>query len=109
VSNNELFMDNMPLGDYMFEITDDCGFTQDVNVSIIPPQGIEPDVDQHPGCLEGEGSVHIINGAGQGISVAVITDAPAAFTETLPFDVVSNLEAGSLYMNSLPEGDIIFN
>lgn len=108
VSNGELFMEDMPLGDYVFEITDDCGFTQDVNVSIVPPQGIEPDVDQHPGCLEGEGSVHIVNGAGQGIATAVITDAPAAFAETLPFDLAPYLDGGSIYMNSLPQGDYTF-
>ena len=107
-NSNELFMDNMPLGDYLFEITDSCGFVQLVDVSIIPPQGIEPEVEQRPGCLEGEGSVRITNAAGQGITTVVITAAPGAFTETLPYDVTFNINGGAFYMNSLPEGDYTF-
>lgn len=101
----------VPFGNYVFYIVDSCGDTHTHPVTLQPSAG-EPGVTviPRPGCNEGEGSVRVFSSSGLYFAGAVITGAPATYTELLPQDVSANINqtgntAGQFYMNALPEGD----
>lgn len=101
-------MENLPLGDYTFEIIDSCDeeYTKEVSVEVT---GGGPNISalQRPGCEEGFGSIRL-NADGDFESV-VITNGPAEYSDTYPIDVSENVAAnGDFYMNSLPEGNYEF-
>lgn len=99
-------MGGLPLGDYTFVMTDNCGQVHTVNATIEPAPG-DPELNvlQRPGCEVGEGSVRIRNLDG-GLTQVTITAAPAGFTETLPYNASANIAAnGMFFMNSLPQGN----
>lgn len=108
IDNGVFTIQNLPLGPYVFTITDDCGqeFIQPVEVIV---NGGNPNVSvlQRPGCETGVGSIRL-NASGD-FATVTITDGPAEFSDTYPVDVSANIApTGDFYMNSLPEGDYEF-
>lgn len=109
VNGSILSMANMPVGDYLFELTDECGFVYPIDVQVEAISELDVAVQQRGGCQDGEGSVRINNAAGSGIGSVTILDAPASFGETLPFNASFNIAGNSaFFMNSLPEGAYTF-
>lgn len=104
-----LFLQNMPLGTYKISFTDNCGFTYTVDVEVPPfvSQGFK--VYTLPDCAPGYGTVRLKSGNNI-LKSAIITSAPAALGQTLPFDVTENIDVidGDLYMDNLPEGIYTF-
>lgn len=103
-------MGDLPIGDYVFEVTDACGVIFTLPIEIMPASA-EFTVDrfQRPGCETGMGSLRlrIIGAIIAGVTITA-TDAED-FNETLPYDVSFNLDdSGQFYMNSLPEGNYVF-
>ncbi len=95
----------IPIGTYVFDLTDECGNFYDDYVVVIPPgQGEIPIVEQKVGCAVGEGSVKISFANSDVVSVTII-EAPAAAGYTLPYDVSFNISTqNDFYMNSLIAG-----
>ena len=100
-------MVNLPIGIYTLVITDSCGdeYTEEV---ILQPVGGNPTlaVLNRPGCDVGFGSIRLA--ADGGFETVTILAAPAAFTETLPYDASANIANGLFFMNSLPAGVYTF-
>lgn len=98
---------NLPPGAYQFEVFDDCGNTYPVEV-VIPPFAASPTTyNARPDCSLGKGTIRI-GGSYTLTSVSIIA-APAAFTETLPYDASAYLtNAGVLLMDNLPPGNYKF-
>ncbi|PZR23065.1 MAG: hypothetical protein DI539_03845 [Flavobacterium psychrophilum] len=91
-------------GTYVFLVTDECGNEYEVTREITSGAGSDNITVLHrSGCELGFGSVRIASGLG--LSGLVITAAPAAFTETLPFNALAyKAPDDRFYMNSLPAG-----
>ncbi|KOS07614.1 hypothetical protein AM493_17380 [Flavobacterium akiainvivens] len=108
-----LELTGMPIGMYEFYLEDACGEEYTETFLLTPSGGpTNLTIVQRPGCAEGEGSVRISVGPGIALEQVLITDAPDAFTETLPYDlssyIVGSVSPPSAFMNSLPEGVYTF-
>jgi gliding motility-associated-like protein len=98
----------VPLGEYVIEVTDECGFTQ--TVTAIVPVFVEQNfaVKLLPSCEGGYGSI-FVKSRNSGLVSMVITSAPAGFGQVLPYNVNHNItEDGEFYMSNLPEGNYVF-
>lgn len=95
----------VPTGSYTVSVTDDCGnidvatFNFDPEIEVLPLS-----VNVLPGCEIGFGSFSAASSNGELTSV-VITAAPSAYLQTLPYDVSFNIYDGGFFMNSLPAGN----
>src|SRR5690606_17143420 len=114
VSGNSLEIENIPIGDYVFEITDTCGNSYDLEKTIPPYPFVGSfQVSNAPGCA-GYGSVRLTSTSGNQPTSAFITQAPADFPENLPFDISSNIHGVAIFntwyvsMNTLIPGDYTF-
>jgi gliding motility-associated-like protein len=109
VNNSGVFFNNnLPVGDYSFFITDSCGDSYTVLVTI--PVFVFGDLVAvtRPSCspIFGAVSLSTTNGA---LVVVTITAAPLTFTTPLPFNVSFNINAnGIFYMSDLPAGTYSF-
>jgi gliding motility-associated-like protein len=101
----------LPIGTYVFIVTDICGTVYPPVTGIISPGNsvVPPTMLFLRGCAPGFGSMKMQSPNGKLLQV-IITTAPAAYTHPLPYDVSFNIEpTGSFYMNSLPAGSYIFH
>jgi gliding motility-associated-like protein len=103
-----LILDPVPLGDYIIQITDECGDIINPLLVTVPPYeslGIAIEVLQ--GCGIGMASVRI---ASSETVSAKITAAPASYPFPLPHDVSNNIiSTGEIYLTDLPTGDYTFS
>ncbi len=105
-----LVVPNLPLGSYTLRLIDDCGTVYE-NVVVIVPPFTEQDFNAtaFADCSVGIGAVRVASGNGK-LTALAITDAPAGFGQTLPFDVTANINAaGILFMDNLPAGTYTFH
>lgn len=99
---------NLPVGDYVFVIIDDC--ENEIIVEVNIPEFVfgELTAETKPSCSPIYGSVKLFTTNGLLSNVSIIA-APATFTQTLPADVSTNIGSdGSFYMTNLPTGSYIF-
>lgn len=114
VSGNTLEIEDIPIGDYTFDITDECGnsYTVETTINPYPYQGIFQ-VANAPGC-SGYGSVRLTSTSGNQPISAFITQAPLDFPENLPLDISANIHGVAIFntwyvsMNTLVPGDYTF-
>ncbi len=109
IVNGILTLNPVPLGDYTIQIADNCNSVLapiNCTVPIYVDKGLS--VVVRPGCDLQKTSLELSSNNGKLITVA-ITNAPAGFTQTLPF-VISNyiITNGKLYLNDLPAGNYTF-
>lgn len=107
-ANHILTLNPVPLGNYTFQLTDECGNiipAIDVTVPVYVDRGL--DSGQRPGCELNKGSV-LVNSLNGRLTSITITSAPAGFTT--PFDASSNISSvdGVFYMNNLDAGSYTF-
>lgn len=103
-----LTLNPVPLGDYTFLLTNECGDTfssVSVTVPVYVNQGLSHEVRR--GCDLGESSIRIIS-LNTALSTMKIVSAPASFPFSMPYDVSSNISSGTFFMNSLPTGNYVF-
>lgn len=108
-SSGTLVMQDMPIGLYTITFTDNCGFTYTVEVEVPPFVEKDLSIATLPDCEVGFGTVMADSGNGPLVSV-IITSAPAAFTQNIPFIATGNIDVtdGKFYMNNLPGGNYTF-
>jgi gliding motility-associated-like protein len=102
------FNNNLPIGDYVFLITDSCG--DDYTVELTIPAFVFGQLAAvtRPNCDPTTGSVRLSTSNGALVTVS-ITNAPTTFLETLPYNVNFNIDSsGILYMSNLPAGNYTF-
>lgn len=105
ITNGTIALNNMPLGVYTIEFTDECGNTYQKDVEV-PPFVEKPfNIAALPDCEAGLGTIRLRSGNGN-LTSAIIIAAPVAYSvsHTLPYNVTSILNGGDLYMNNLPQG-----
>ncbi|AWH86812.1 hypothetical protein HYN59_17600 [Flavobacterium album] len=104
-----LIVPNLPLGFYTLHLIDECGTEYTVTAEV--PPFTEQDFTALPlaDCREGIGAVRVTSGNGK-LTALSITSAPAAFGQTLPFDVSASISsAGIFFMDDLPAGNYTFS
>lgn len=103
INAGQFLMSQLPAGTYTFTVVSVCDETYQYTITI-PPSAQQPVLINYlRGCEVGMGS---INMAVQqtNLVIARIVSAPAAFPQTLPYDISFNIADGQLYINSLPMG-----
>lgn len=105
--NGKLGLFDMPIGEYIIEFTDSCGFSYTSTVEV--PPFVERDFDSAtlPACNQGFGSVRLRSGNGDLTEVLVIS-APIEYNQNYPTNVSYNIVDGEFYMGDLPEGNYTF-
>lgn len=97
-------LNNLPLGVYTIEFTDDCGNTYVKDIEVPPYVEKNFNIATLPDCAANMGTVRFRSGNGD-LNAAYVTAAPASFGHALPYNVTSLINsAGDLYINNLPEG-----
>ncbi|MFL9845885.1 T9SS type B sorting domain-containing protein [Flavobacterium rhizosphaerae] len=105
----KIVMPDMPLGEYTIQFTDDCGFEYEVTVEVPPFVEKDFNLSTLPGCAVGFGTIRLRSGNGP-LEEVYITSAPAAFGQSLPYNVTGLLtNNGQLYLGDLPGGRYTFN
>lgn len=101
-----LQMLDVPIGNYVIRIIDDCGFTYDVPVEV-PPFVQQPFTGGSvSGCEPGIGGVRVASGNGVLTSINIV-NAPAAYQGAT--DVTEHITPGGiLYLADLPAGQYVF-
>lgn len=100
---------DLPIGDYVFEIVDNCDNQIVVNVNIPAFVFGELVAEVRPSCVPIYGSVKLSTTNGKLTAVSIIS-APASYAQTLPNDVSYNINTdGNFYMTDLPIGTYVFN
>ncbi len=101
-----LTLNNVPLGNYTIEVTDDCGVTTILPVVVPIYLDLGVAVEVRPGCDSGKTSIAVYSNNGKLTSVK-ITAAPAGFAFALPYNAVANIltSKSSMLMNDLPAGN----
>lgn len=104
ITSEEICMQNVPVGNYTIQITDECGNIVTKEITFTSTQVEEPSIGQRPSCELGEAAVIIASATSEIINVEII-EAPSSFPFTLPYNISFNIASnGNLYMNSLPFG-----
>ncbi len=109
-ASGTLVVTDLPIGTYTLHLIDDCGIEYE-DVVVIVPAFSEQDftATAFADCSTGKGAVRVASGNGR-LTTLVITAAPDAFGQTLPFDVTANISSGGvLFMDNLPEGNYTFS
>lgn len=100
---------NLPPGEYVLQITDQCGLVIFRNVTIPIITSYDPiGLIERKGCGDTYDSINLASPNGP-LLIVIITAAPASFPFSLPYDVSFNIATnGGFYMNSFPEGSYTF-
>lgn len=103
-SSGILIVENIPEGNYILDLIDQCGTPYTVEFSIPEFTELPPNIYTTPNCVTQTGTLRIAGPYGALESVMII-DAPDTFTETLPYDYSNNISGiGIFYVGNLPEG-----
>lgn len=102
----------IPPGDYVIVITDECGTVYDpVSFTVQGPLQAEIKANSRPDCEENMGTLRIYSNIGeQPLTSLSVVAAPAAFNQALPYDISGYItDDGSAYMDGLPPGTYKFD
>lgn len=104
-----LILNPVPLGDYLIEVTNNCGDTMSPLFITVPDyvnQGLNS--EQRPGCALGLGSIRV-GSNNIGLTSLKITASTANLNHSFPYDVSAHIAPdGNAYLNDLPAGTYTF-
>lgn len=108
IINAKLILNNVPVGHYEIEVTDQCNNTYIVPVEV-PPFVQRPfAAEWRPDCTTGNSTVKFWS-RNAPLTEASITAAPAAFGQALPYIATAAIDnSGELYIDNLPAGNYTF-
>lgn len=104
--DNELELLNLISGDYTVLLTDECGNSYTYSFTI-PGLATSVSSNTWPGCEIGKGSVRI-RGNNTILTSVIILNAPATFSQTVPYDATSFIGGGIFSMGNLFPGNYTF-
>lgn len=108
-SNGIVFIQNLPLGTYTLNVTDNCGQSYQVEITIPPYTPLPFVAVQKPDCNDGFATAMISSQNQNSIVSLAITNAPADFTQPLPYDITNLIVSGRGYIDNLPVGAYEFS
>lgn len=97
----------VPRGTYDVTIVDSCGRTDNSSIEVLFTPPVQSGSGSSNGCLSNSGNIQI-SIADYEIVTAIITSAPATFTNPIPYDVSSFIVNGSLSLGPYPLGTYTF-
>ncbi|WP_179019095.1 T9SS type B sorting domain-containing protein [Winogradskyella forsetii] len=104
-ANGSLELNELLKGTYILEITDNCGAVYIEEIVIPDLADLPINVVTSPSCISQAGSLRI-DGAYGTITSVFITEAPAAFSQILPFDYSFAISPeGFFYVDDIPAGN----
>lgn len=107
-SNGTLTLNDLPLGEYTFVFTDNCGNQYQRKVKVPPFVQKDFNTAALPGCAPGLGTLRYRSGNGKLVSARIMEVQGGTFNEPLPYDVTQYIaDNGNLYMDNLPQGTYI--
>lgn len=106
-NNGRLIVNNLPIGDYIIRITDECGNVYEIPVNVPEFEVRGFTITSLAACNVGVGSVRINSGNGS-VTAVTLTDAPETYGGTVPQDLSDDISSGVFLIDNLPEGDYIF-
>jgi gliding motility-associated-like protein len=100
----------VPFGAYVLAAQDSCGRTATLNFSLVPKPITPNIVTSNNGCGSNFGTIVIsIPNSGEIVAISLL-QAPAAYTGTLPQDLISLVNAqGTFVASNFPVGDYVFS
>ncbi|MBD3580895.1 T9SS type B sorting domain-containing protein [Flavobacterium selenitireducens] len=106
VDAQEIWIYDLPAGDYHVIIYDTCGIAHEYDFTIDDMDvHNDPSLSTRADCNEGFGGVRIRAGNSTTLVSVVITAAPSAFSEQIPFDASVYIGGGGIFsMEYLPPG-----
>jgi gliding motility-associated-like protein len=108
INNGRVILNNVPVGSYEIEVTDQCNIIHIVQVQV-PPFIQRPfDAEFLPDCASGNAAVKFWS-KNAALTEASITAAPVAFGQNLPYIATSAINSGELYLDNLPQGNYTFS
>jgi len=105
ITTGGILIADLPQGDYVLELIDNCGTAYVVEFTIPSATELPLNIITTSNCATQTGTLRIASPYGD-LETIVITEAPATFTETLPYDYSAQISAiGIFYVGDLPEGN----
>ena len=105
-SQNELIISNLPVGNYVFQITTNCTIINGLSAAIgVCTQG-SSSVTQAPGCALGFGSIRL--NSSENISELTLVAAPASYLGPIPSNLTASVSGTVFYFGSVPQGNYSF-
>ena len=95
-----------PIGNYDATITDSCGNIKNITFTIINRPPIPSVTGSHNGCLTTTGKINI-SIPGYIITTGLVTSAPSDYPFTLPHNITSLINNGTIILNPVPLGNYI--
>lgn len=108
LNNGILILNDMPLGEYTFTFTDNCGYEYTEKVTVPPFVQKEFNIATLPGCEVGFGTIRYRSGNGDLVSARITEVQGTTFGYVLPYDVTQHITDGTLYMDNLAAGTYTF-
>lgn len=105
ISNGILSVGGLPIGNYTLNLTDVCGNTYQNVTAVVPdysPQA--PQFVPRADCETGKGALLILSN----LTSVIITDAPAGFEHSLPYNASYNIANGVFSMDGFAGGAYTF-
>ncbi|WP_170826799.1 gliding motility-associated C-terminal domain-containing protein [Flavobacterium caeni] len=99
-------VNELPQGSYTVALTDACSRSAQASFTVTEP--VEPGYSMLPQTC-GFGQISMPGQNGTPVAQVVITAAPAAFTQTLPYNASAHVNNGSFMMEQLPSGSYTFS
>lgn len=110
-TNGVLILDPVPLGDYVFLLTNTCNDViapVPVSLPVYINQGIAVEIRQ--GCDLLTGAIKITSKNSNKLKSVSVISAPSNFPNTLPFDASINITTnGVFYLDAMPAGNYKFS
>ncbi|KGO86008.1 hypothetical protein Q765_13180 [Flavobacterium rivuli WB 3.3-2 = DSM 21788] len=109
INGDVLVVIDLPIGNYVLRLTDDCGqIYNPVNAEIPPFVSLDFVASSKADCSPGMAGISVMSPNGPLTSISIV-DAPAGYNnDILPIDVTAFLSRGILYMNNFIAGDYTF-
>lgn len=101
ISNGVLTVPGLPIGSYTLTLTDICGNTYE-NVEAVVPEytPTPPQFVPRADCVAGKGALLILSN----LTSVIITQAPAGFEHSLPYNASGNIADGVFSMDGFAGG-----
>ncbi|MCF1420378.1 T9SS type B sorting domain-containing protein [Mangrovimonas futianensis] len=104
---SSLTVENLPMGDYIILVIDECGDEYEIEFTIPEASVVEPIIYTTPNCETETGTLRIFSPVAD-IASILILQAPPEFSEALPYDFSAQINTiGIFYTNQLAAGDYV--
>ena len=105
-----LAVTGLPIGEYTFKFTDECGkdYIEDAEIEPFVPE-FDLLLSVLPGCTPSIASIRLRSPNAVNLTSLIVESAPEGFIHPTPYDATSEINNGTVFMSDLPAGDYSFS